>query len=107
MSHKVSEADRASYRAAARLLVREGRRHLQITQTALGDLLDLSQGEVSRIEAGTVEPPIWFVMYLIHIFPDLLAAMPSDVLSLRRALQQQVDLMDAPAIGAILTLTRR
>lgn len=107
MRAKIAAGDRATYRNAARKIFRDARTTLGITQAQLGVLLDLSQGEVSRIEAGAVEPPVWFIMYLLHTTAGLSTSITANADQLRRTLRQQVDLIDAPAIAAILTLIRR
>lgn len=107
MAKTISATARSNYRAAARKMFREGRRRFGMTQAQLGRALQLSQGEVSRVEAGKVEPPVWFIMYLLHLFPDMLQAIDTDLEELRRSLRKQVDSMDAAAIGALLALTRR
>ena len=84
----------------------EGRRRLGMTQAQIAVVVDLSQGEISRIESGKVEPPIWLIMYLLHLYPDLLSGRTVELEQLRAAVRQQVEKMDAAALRTVLMLSR-
>ena len=75
-----------------------------MTQAQLGKAVKLSQGEISRIETGAVDPPVWLIMYFIHIYPDLKDETRSDVRDLRRVAHQGVDGMSEAALRIVLTL---
>lgn len=61
-----------TFAEAARLVITEARSRMGISQSEMGNLLRLSQGQVSRIETGQIQPPIWAIMYFLHYWPDLM-----------------------------------
>ena len=87
--------------------MREGRRRIGLTQAQMGRLVERSQGEISRIEAGRVEPPIWVIMYLLHNHPDLLSSTTTDVEQLKAAVRQRIETMDEAALRAVLAFSRK
>jgi DNA-binding XRE family transcriptional regulator len=88
------------YRSAASAIVREGRARLQLTQAQMATAVQLSQGEISRIERNKVETPLWLFMYLVHLFPDL--AIRSSVSELRLAAVQAIQEMPEIRLRAVM-----
>lgn len=87
--------------------MREGRRRLGMTQSQMGGLVELSQGEISRIETGKVDPPIWLIMYILHNHPDLLSVASTDVDQLKIRVRELIDKMDEYALRAVLAFSRK
>ena len=87
--------------------MREGRRRLGMTQLQMGGLVELSQGEISRIETGRVDPPIWLIMYILHNYPDLLSVATTDVEQLKIRVRELVEKMDESALRAVLGFSRK
>jgi len=100
----ITTTERKNLREKARAAVRDGRLRLGLTQAQVGLAAGLSQSEISRIEAGKVDPPIWWIMYLLHIFPDLLADQGDDLEQLRNAVHQHVESLDAVTLRRLLAV---
>jgi predicted transcriptional regulator len=103
----INASERERNRAAATEIVREGRARLGLTQQQMGKLVARSQGEISRIESGKVEPPIWIIMYLLHIYPDLLSSPNAGVQQLKVIVRALVEKMDEPTLRAVLAVSKR
>lgn len=103
----VNKKTLAKYRVEARSLVRSGRLRLKLTQAKLAAAISLSQGEVSRIESGVVEVPVWLYMYFMHIFPDLIVPSQQHVEQLRKVASFQIESADEVAIKSVLAVLRR
>lgn len=103
-NRKVTALERNTHRDKARSVAREGRKRLGLTQTQVGAIADLSQGEISRIESGKVDPPVWWIMYLLHVFPDLITGEADEVGQLRSAAHLYVDSLDAASLRRVLSV---
>lgn len=105
MAHGViPKIERDAYRNAAARFLRQARKQLGLTQVEAARIAGIPQSALSRIETGKINPPAWWIMYLMHISPGLLGNADQGADHLRAVARGRVEGMSVSGLRRVLSM---